>query len=164
MATKADEITGKLLDLQRARVAEAEAKLADEQKKLEWMESLAGDLRKVIEESEGKFATVIATSRSNKPKRQQPNRNSETVAAVPARSGQPEKVLKQHEILDFVDRMDGEFTPHDLRALIEASSPFKIALNPLQCAMARMAKTGKGLECRRKGGRWIEAAYCRKFA
>lgn len=158
----ADEITRKLFDQQRAKVAVAEAKLAEERKKLEWMESMAGDLRKAIQESTGETASRSAIAKGQKQRRQQPK--PEPVANVSAHSKLQERTLKQHEILDFVDRMEGEFTPKDLCTLVEAHIPFKVALNPLQCAMARMAKERKGLNCVQKGGRWTEATYVRRPA
>lgn len=158
----ADEITRKLFDQQRAKVAVAEAKLTEERKKLEWMESMAGDIQKAIQESTGETASRSAIAKGQKQMRQRPK--PEPVANVSAHSKPQERTLKQHEILDFVDRMEGEFTPKDLCTLVEAHSPFRVALNPLQCAMARMSKAGKGLECMKRGGRWTEATYCRKPA
>jgi hypothetical protein len=154
MATKADEITRKLLDQQRARVADTEAKLAEERKKLEWMESMAGDLRKAIEDSVGETAPQGAAPKD--PTKKQPPKPS---ATAPAPTEQSAKVLRQHEILDFVDRMTEEFTPQDLCVVIESSSPFKVALAPLQVSLSRMAKSGKGVRQTEKGGRWGESRY-----
>ncbi len=155
MASKADEITGKLLEKQRARVAVAEARLAEEQRKLGWMESMAGDLKRAIEEVEKADADAAKVSIP-------PSKGAK--AATGPVLERTERILKEQEILEFVDRMKGDFTPQDLLTFVEGCSPFTVALKPLQVSMARMAKIGKGIRLAKKGGRWAQSIYTRKNA
>ena len=144
-------VTRKLVEQQQARVAEAEAKLAEERKKLAWLEGMTGDLGKALAELE------VAEPLAGEAKAALPLSEPRLKPAKP----REQRVLKEQEILEFVDRQRGTFTPTALQAAIESASPFDVVLRPLQVALARMARIGKGLEQTTQGNRWVESVYKR---
>jgi len=157
-AAMAVEVSRRLLERQNVRILEAEARLEEERRKLVWVESLAGDLGTVLKE--------VLEERGDLKVLQPPLQAQADPAApeVIKQPNRPLRTLKEQEILEFADRMEGPFTPQDLLALVEACSSFRVAVKPLQLALSRMAQAGKGLLLLKKGGRWQQSSYVHKDA
>lgn len=166
MDFQADEIAKRLIARQQAKVAEAQTRLAEEQRKLALLESLAGDLKAVIREV-GREESPTATKGNNGPTEM--SRKGEVALPKVSRSGapasnktkaKPERILLEQEILEFADRMEGEFSPQQLKKVADASqSDFQVALRPLQCSLSRMGQHQKGVLLVAKGSRWKESTY-----